>query len=262
MLVKLKRNYRGFTALTLILILLIIGRQSIPICLADMQWNDDFNDGDSDGWIANKCTVENGSLLAVDSPAIAYRESTVTTGTWSFDLKHLAWSEANRPSGQLSGYIYNSIIYFMSTNPEELPRRFYCLVAGYVITDEWNKPAYTLRKSAGLGGDIGAWPLLASWDGIEFGWYHFDITRDANGEIHVFMNGTMTAHVLDEDVKSSEYFIYSAYQNRALDNVVVSDTIDVVLGPSPLLGGVLVGGFCILIVIALKVRIRGKVNAA
>jgi len=251
-----KLDFRVLGVLSLLIMFVIVGRLYIPCCNADLQWYDDFDDGDCTGWTVSLCSAEDGSLRATDSPAMAYRASSITSGTWSFDLEHLAWSEANRPSGQLSTYVYNSIIFFMSTDPDVLPRQFYCLVSGYAILDDKYIPAYTLRKSAGFGGDIGAWPLLSSWDGLEFSWYHFDITRSPDGEINVFMNGTHVTQIWDTDINKSDFFIYSAYQNRALDDVVVSDTIDIVPAIPPFWVIGVIGGMFILMVIAWTAGIR------
>ncbi len=187
---------------------------------------DDFNDGNYDGWNVTACSVVDGTLRATGAPAYASHNSDVAAGTWSFDMEHLPWSESTRPSGQLGLYMFNSIFYFMGNAIEDFPRSSYCLVAGYSVTDDDWEPVYSIRKSLGVGGDIGAWPLLGSWDGQELGWQHFDITRTAEGRISVFHNGTLVVQVVDTDINSSEYFIFLSYDDRALDNVVVSDTID------------------------------------
>lgn len=203
----------------------LIGFFCIP-CKADIQWLDDFNDRNYDGWNVTDCSAADGTLRATEAPAYASHYSDVALGTWSFDMEHLPWSESTRPSGQLGLYMFNSIVYFMGNAIEDFPRSSYCLVAGYSVTDEDWEPVYSIRKSLGVGGDIGAWPLLGSWDGQELGWQHFDITRTAEGRISVYHNETLVAQVVDNDVSSSEYFIFFSYRGRALDNVIVSDTID------------------------------------
>lgn len=215
-----------------LMILLTAMRFSSLGCKADMEWSDDFNDGNCDGWNVIDCSAVDGTLRATEAPAYASHASAIAVGTWSFDMEHLTWSESTRPPGQLGQYTFNSVVYFMGNAIEDFPRSSYCLVAGYSVTDEDWEPVYSLRKCIGVGGDIGAWPLLGSWDGQELGWQHFDITRTAEGRISVFHNGTRVVWVVDTDIVSSEYFIFFSYQNRALDNVVVSDTID--YGDTPL----------------------------
>ena len=68
---------------------------------AALIWSDDFNDLSLDDWFQVSCTAEDGSLrgskpiLDIDPPTpLAYHPSTVSSGTWKFDLTEIGeWGE-------------------------------------------------------------------------------------------------------------------------------------------------------------------------
>ena len=53
------------------------------------------------------------------------------------------------------------------------------------------------------------------------------ITRDANGQFYVYINDTLAMQFVDTTYDTSNYFVIMAEQDTAIDNIIVSDTIDI-----------------------------------
>jgi hypothetical protein len=62
-------------------------------------------------------------------------------------------------------------------------------------------------------------------------WHHVDVTRDEEGRIRLYVDGDLGIDVVDSRVTESYYFgimlEYSFRGKSYIDNIVVSDTIDV-----------------------------------
>ena len=59
------------------------------------------------------------------------------------------------------------------------------------------------------------------------GWQHIDITRDDTGLIRVYINNSLCIETVDNRIPSSSYFYLLTNQGEGLDNIVVSDSIDI-----------------------------------
>jgi pectate lyase len=195
-----------------------------PVVAAEV-WSDNFDDGNYDGW-----TVTTGEWDATTNALETYyattsvhmcriwHESNVTVGTWSFD------------------------VFYPHSNPEPVIL-FMANGTDPVGAQEDDYQGYGLRISDDnifLLIQDGDWDrgtqLLASaevgdWVGT---WTSFDITRDSDGVIKVYVNATSNVAVADishspltEFSYSERFVIDSHFGDTTFDNIVVSDTIDI-----------------------------------
>ncbi len=58
------------------------------------------------------------------------------------------------------------------------------------------------------------------------GWYHVDVTRNSLGQFYLYINGTHRMDAVDSTENTANYFAFYCGNRDALDNVVVSDTVD------------------------------------
>ena len=197
------------SSLSLILFLLALSSFVIDSCSAATVWSDDFDDGDYDGWVVaeGKFTAEEDTLKAEAEDAnSAFRPSTVATGTWSFDI-----------------YVTNyggGVVYFMWLPGGE----------GYFL----NIPTIgKIELYIGLGETYTRFTDYRFKSTI-LGWQHFDITRDPDGRICVYHNGSLAIDTVEDSYTASHYFGYqSRHPGKAIDNIVVSNTVDI-LPPPPI----------------------------
>ncbi len=178
-----------------------------PPCRAATVWSDNFNDGNLDGW-----TVDTGEFSAADNTmrgnigmaSRGYHTSTVATGTWSFDVH--------------CGYLGIGI-QFISIEIGDPLIEYY----SYDITISGRmEQIYFFRHWNYVPTRLGNYtpPTI-------LGWHHFDITRDAEGQFYVYINGTLAMEFVDTTYDTSNYFVIQAEQDTAIDNIVVSDTVDI-----------------------------------
>ena len=198
---------------------------------AAIVWTENFDELNYDVWTTQSCTVEDGSLRGVPPPpppyhisaAIAYRESTVSVGTWKFDfLEKAEWSEE----------LDIGRVYFMSTELEAVNWTYYCIsithgggVDGVRLVYALEKYIYPNPKIV-MDSHLGE-PDPISTTGTQ---HHFMITRTAGGTISVYLNSSMIMQTTDASYDSSEYFGYYAWHDWALDNITVYNTIETGLG--------------------------------
>ena len=186
-------------------VLLCFGISGPFPCSADDVWSDDFDDGDYDGW-----TVMFGGFAAADTALKATEDvhahaaytSSVATGTWSFDV-NCSLRRAN--------------IHFVY----DMSNRSYTIELGPIsraISIWYNQMVgQSFENLASLGTD---WDLS--------GWIHIDVTRDADGRICVYVDGEFAGDVVHTAITTSENFVFCALgAGAALDNIVVSDTVDI-----------------------------------
>jgi hypothetical protein len=193
-------------------------------CSATEVWSDNFDDCNCDEWTTSCCSAADGRLRSTAAGGFAYHESSVTVGTWSFDLELKEYVAGSQQPSE-SGFV-TPTVFFMSTNPEETPWYFYGIYSAQAYTQTSTKPILQIRKnSPNGGGAFGTWVKLASYDLEEddFGWKHIDVARTADGQITVWLNGTMVMQVVDTEIGTSEYFVFMANEDMAIDNVVLDD---------------------------------------
>lgn len=200
---------RKYSLVVLIILLCTSLFMTFP-CKAATVWSDDFDDGDYEGWMVTSgfFSAEDKILRTVPgySNYVLYCPSYVTTGTWSFDmlvgpdarfdLIYSQQSEGKRLVLYLSGVNIVLRSFQSLTNPSRSVQL----------------AAYNLPRSM-------------------TGWQHFDVTRDSDGRTCVYNNGTLVIDVVDATVMTSE-FIRWISRGGAIDNIVVSNTIDIEPPPS------------------------------
>lgn len=178
-----------------------------PPCRAATVWSDNFNDGILDGW-----TVDTGEFSADDDTmrgnigmsSRGYHSSNVATGTWSFDV--------------YCGYLGIGV-QFISVEIGGPLIEYY----SYDITISGRmEQIYFFRHWNFVPTRLGNYtpPTI-------LGWHHFDITRDAVGQFYVWINGTLAMQFIDTTYDSSNYFVIQAELDTAIDNIVISNTIDI-----------------------------------
>jgi len=192
-------------------------------CPSGVVWSDNFDDGDYDGWsvTSGMFLAETNTLKAVSEGSIeryqsisegsnvVVHPSTVTTGTWSFDV-------------YVTGDGGGEILFMM------VPGRTYMI-------DITSDNIYLWRRGIDeegrrVGGVMLHFPYIVR-DPFS-GWQHIDITREGNGRIRVYHGGKWATGAYDTLLTTSQSFVYIAPSSgMALDNIVVSNTIDVFLSP-------------------------------
>ncbi|MFW9944805.1 MAG: hypothetical protein ACFFB7_07395, partial [Candidatus Sifarchaeia archaeon] len=104
---KIRFRTRAGTITAVLLALLLLVTSAATPSNATEIWSDDFEDGDYEGWVTpSSYTASEGVLRAHRPSALIYRESTVSTGTWRFDLFHVL------------PCVENTYIFFMSSEPQ------------------------------------------------------------------------------------------------------------------------------------------------
>ncbi len=222
-------NTRQITVVILILgTLLLCGTLTPHTCTAATVWSDDFNDGNHSGWTVAQGDfgVSSNTLVPTADDSKIVHASTVTSGTWSFDL---LWN------GTFAAVEFISIEYTpYDTYDSCFHLNFY--------RDTQDNSQIELRKYINTASSSLITVETAFLTGLYGTWVTVDITRDASSEFMVYVNGaplwTVDEDVIDTQLSSSCYYflIYCDDQAFAIDNVVVSDTVDVTPPPPPIPG--------------------------
>ncbi|MFX1415821.1 MAG: hypothetical protein ACFFC0_03365 [Promethearchaeota archaeon] len=243
-----------------IILFLVVSAQIGPSA-ATVQWSDDFADGNYDGWnvVSAEWSAADNLLEVVDGtpvgcdlcviPGIIYHESTVTSGTWSFDIEYdlNSTEEAAVPK-----------FFFMSSDPENW--NGYCVEIQPVVSGESTLAAFRLLRGTTTPGVVGTdYTILGSFDVDEgdTGNKHIDVTRAASGQITVYIDGVQAIQATDTviDAESCEFFVVFSNNEWTIDNVVVDDAITVGQIPLELIavGG---GAAAIIIVVGVVLKIK------
>jgi len=171
-------------------------------------WDDDFNDGDLDGW-----TVTEGAFSASEYTAsgltplsnCVYHSSRLTAGTWSMDtifgesgeqkiwftVNDMDWGDFDRP---LEGY--------------------YLLLTDTNTMGLWNN-SDTVDQEKDACSIAG---------GLQGG-HHIDITRTIDGLIRVYLDGSLCLELMDDSKIVSSFFYLQFDGRHAVDNITLSDEI-------------------------------------
>ena len=215
-------NFRKKKVLIEVILLGFLGSLIFPcfnprLVTATLIWEDDFDDGNYDGWTIHNGTFSaaNNYLLANFSEGewhLASHASNVAYGTWSFDI--LVVNNENMQTNEFSAinFICNSIdqqLWWTGSSDS------------YIL--------YIHQQNIKLWRSIGAeWIeyryVLVNYDH----WYHIDITRDNQGQFYVFLDGSVVIWAKDNNITTSNYFTFGYSKgNYAIDNITVSDEITI-----------------------------------
>jgi hypothetical protein len=210
-------------------------------------WSEYFNELDYGTWTMESCQLINNELHGINgdhvSAVMAYRESTIAIGTWKFDLREVGeWGEE----------LDICKIYFMS--PLEIE------------ATDWEYYALSIVHSSGSGGVrlsyriekyVNNLPkvLIATYLGeytesTKETLHHFAITRIANGQMTVYLNGTQVMQGTDTDLTTTNWFGFYTWDDWSLDNIEVYDTIEIGGTQSLVTIGVVGAAAIVLVVIA------------
>jgi hypothetical protein len=204
---------------------------NLKICRAEVVWSDNFDDGDISDWMIaqGRFTVENGSLQSVATGTItldysilsqAFHPSKVYTGTWSFDYK-LEYS-STCPELAVNFIGVTATVWDISSAQGK----------DYGFYLGWYRPGeYELYKNMKFPG-AQVLSLCSSDSSYEKDvWHHVDITRGEDGRFCVYVDGVLGIDLVDKEHMESNYFgVYLEYSDRGrvlIDNIVVSDTVDI-----------------------------------
>ena len=203
---------------------------------AAIVWQDNFDDGIPDGWtffgyegvfdpdkIEGNFSVADGTLKVLDNDInLARHDSTVTVGTWSFDMF---------VPDDGYGSIY---VEFMSNGSSILGNG-----SEFVAVGAWlQEHKFVVWEITEISG-IDTWDVLSHIHVEPLqGWHHIDVTRTNEGHFKVYFNGTVptlatpSSNFTNNDVTSSTYlqFWCNNATGAAIDNLIVRDDI---ITPTP-----------------------------
>ncbi len=180
----------------------------IPALDATIVWTDSFSDGDYNGW-----TVQVGGFAASSNRlqstgaldnAIS-RSSIVATGTWNFTVN---WVNIATTGG---GWIY-FVAYDLNPAINNYPDEGYCIVVG---SGGWG-----LARWENGGQNI----MDGYTDGPYDGTYDVYITRNATGNIRVYIDNVLRMERQNTVHSTSTHFFYRVLDaGQWIDNIVVND---------------------------------------
>jgi hypothetical protein len=193
-----------------LVMVLLISSFGPMLVSADVGWSDNFDDGDYDGW-----EIHSGNFSATDgylestefgdwdgyNVSIIGIESNVSTGTWSFDCYV--------PSG-ITGNGFTAI--FMSPlSDADKEAHIFVEIDTNIVALWW------------FGTRVDSW-----YSNFENTWTGINVTVDEESTINVIVNDVhrinYTTPLLTGDY---QWFFFNSWTlGQAIDNVVVSDTID------------------------------------
>jgi hypothetical protein len=186
-----------------LLAILLIGCASIPTPDPSIVWSDDFEDGDLEGWEENNyLSVNEGVLKAGPFGGNIQHKSDVSYGTWSFDVL----ISENIGSQNIIG-VSNDEGYLYSIGIEIISMKY---------------PEISIYQ---IDNDDAVKVVIFHPENEIYGWNHFDITRDEEGNSKVYLNGEPILEYKDELPITSHWFFFEAPTGSALDNIVVLNRV-------------------------------------
>ena len=171
-------------------------------------WSDDFEDGDLDGWFEHPTHasdiffVEEGALAFGQEGGFIGHSSNVLYGTWSFDIYLIDKIGRNLAGMRFTEGVTNDQNIFI----DNMPNTQVIIFNQFDTTDPQ-------EKSVDLGERV-------------TGWHHFDITKDENNVIRVYMDGDFLLELFDDRPYETErIYLFASFEGPAFDNIVVSDAV-------------------------------------
>jgi hypothetical protein len=175
---------------------------SIQPCTAATVWSDNFDDGDYVGWnvVEGSFSASNNYLECTHTFSMISHSSTTATGTWSFDIGSTAFNV-----------------------------EFFCVTHGSA-----GQP-YNGYHIGGVDGsgiefrvvDNGAFTGLAWTPYPSTTPFHVDLTRNSSGYFSIFIDEEYQTGAQDTTHTSPTYFVVHGQSGFIVDNIVVSNTIDI-----------------------------------
>lgn len=208
----------SMSTIGLAFVLLIFSMSSLSVGANSIVWEDNFDDQNYTGWtvVEGSFTAQNDQLegATVGELNRIFYNSTVATGTWSFDVYH-------------ADVYYCPYVWFIVNTLDSslLPWDGYLLhISPYDGVEIWVDDEV---ESENLGSYMPP-------GGIKEKWLHFDITRDPNGHMCLYVNSLLGLEVDSTNFNTSLYFYFNCYDRHAIDNIIVYDEV-IQIVPHPLL---------------------------
>jgi len=162
----------------------------------------------------------------------AYIASSVSFGMWSFDLYVVNTTRGYAWVTLMADHYYPRDSWgagtssYMNTSYEIwVYTRDLSSTSGLSYFD---RPMITLeRLHTGFATIRGEYYVGTSADTWTDCWTHFDVTRNATGHIHVYVNGTLRITAQDYTYPIPGYFMFTAQSGAAIDSVVISGVSEV-----------------------------------
>ncbi|MFW9848048.1 MAG: hypothetical protein ACFFF4_02845 [Candidatus Thorarchaeota archaeon] len=191
-------------------IVLLLSPALLPMsCDAATVWSDDFSDGNYNDWTTDveSFSATDGYLECTEDTrpgagSKIYHNSTVNYGTWSFNFLYV-----------MPGGIW---IFFWADDTS--------IQTGVVFFIEIYEELVLLYRN---NQELGYWSSSAV---LTEAWTQIDVTMDEAFNIEVFVNETHRIHYKTVD-PASDCLLFGVGMNQdgqAIDNVVVSNSIDIV----------------------------------
>ncbi|MFW9808529.1 MAG: hypothetical protein ACFFE6_04020 [Candidatus Thorarchaeota archaeon] len=207
------------SVLALICLLTITPMQSS----AALVWTEYFDELDADIWTYQSCQIIDGQLRGTHadhaSAVILYRESTVAVGTWKFELNE---------TGEWGEELDICRFWILSPLQPEVPDwEYYALSIVHAGGAAGQRLSYTIEKYVDNNPKVILDSYLGEAMETTVGTFHqFMITRDAGGQITVYLNSTLIMQATDTALDSTGWFGFYTWDDWALDNIEVYDTIE------------------------------------
>lgn len=219
-------------------VLLIFSTSSLSVGANSIVWEDNFDDQNYNGWtvVQGSFTAQNDQLegATVGELNRIFCNSTVASGTWSFDVYH-------------ADVYYCPYVWFIVNTLDSslLPRDGYLLhISPYDGVEIWIDNGV---ESENLGSYMPP-------GGIKEKWLHFDITRDPNGHMCLYVNSQLGLEIDNTNFNTSLYFYFNCYDRHAIDNIIVYDEV-LQIFPPPQIGfpelGLLIAFIVIIVILAI-----------
>jgi len=228
-----------FTSIVITLCLVVPILSSIPAIIPQESprtarisaelWSDDFSDGNIDDWEiwgynATDAELSPGSFSTADeslradsvNTSVASHECQMTTGTWSFDVDCVSTD---------SNHFYVAFFSDEPTNDTMTPPYEYGIMVVTGAFASFDTEFVLYRRDSG---SIYLANLIGRYDLNEVtGWHHIDITRDSEGRFYAYFNSTLRIGGVDTTYTIAEYFSFYTLGGPAIDNIYVSNSIDI-----------------------------------
>jgi hypothetical protein len=217
---------------------------------AALVWNEDFETHsieDLNDWILqgyelvndsyyqvhHGFTIENGELTSEDIFVVwpdtghgvftqirrAIHDSSVVYGTWSFD-----WRVSKSQHTFDSVEIMFTDLHHNYNLTGELTA--FDMIGYSLILDTVTNNELLIEKFGGTTNFILA---RRPFDTMPSGLHHIDITRDLTGRFNVYFDSVLVLTVTDNEITTSVKFVFASFQgNSSIDNIAISNSIDIV----------------------------------
>jgi hypothetical protein len=199
-------------------------------CNAEVVWSEDFEDGDLEGWwiAQGNFSVEDGTLRSTVEESfqkvmflsVIWHPSTVAVGTWSWDW--MFDSPNDSPEIVVDFMSMTQHTFVMNSRGKN-----YGIYAGHLDENEF----VLYADDKWYIGEIFYERYMSIAATKKNKWHHIDVTRNEDGLIRFYADGVLAIELTNnrytESVAFGVMLEHSWRGDGVIDNIVVSDTIDI-----------------------------------